>query len=283
MINNAIVLAGLLGSLFFPFLSPGQSAEPPPEGDTLWVTGDPYRLFGRKFSHGETGASTLVVVLHGDAPPPYENPVYQNLFAAKVAAANNNVIAVALLRPGYTDADGNRSEGDTGRKSGDNWNEQNTEAIAGAIRTLKQRYKARSVVVAGHSGGAAITANILGRYPALIDAALLVSCPCGLVSEWRKSMLALTGIPVFKGEVDALSPLEQVEGISSQTIIALMVGTRDKVTPVRFSRQYQQAASRRNGNVSLVRLEGQPHNTFLEPAVLSRLSAIIKEVQAAEK
>jgi protein-S-isoprenylcysteine O-methyltransferase Ste14 len=44
------------------------------------------------------------------------------------------------------------------------------------------------VVVAGHSGGAAIAANILGRRPALIDAALVVSCPCDV--ELRSSPLA---------------------------------------------------------------------------------------------
>jgi pimeloyl-ACP methyl ester carboxylesterase len=61
--------------------------------------------------------------------------------------------------------------------TGDNWNATNTDAIANAIGALKRRYHARKVVVVGHSGGAAIAANILGRHPELIDAALLVSCP----------------------------------------------------------------------------------------------------------
>jgi alpha-beta hydrolase superfamily lysophospholipase len=47
--------------------------------------------------------------------------------------------------------------------TGDKWNAtKNTDAIAHAIGELKRRCHARQVVVAGHSGGAAIAANILG-------------------------------------------------------------------------------------------------------------------------
>jgi pimeloyl-ACP methyl ester carboxylesterase len=71
--------------------------------------------------------------------------------------------------------------------TGDNWNAtKNTDAIAHAIGELKRRYHARQVVVAGHSGGATITVNLLGRHPAWIDAALLVSChgrPLGKISS----------------------------------------------------------------------------------------------------
>jgi alpha-beta hydrolase superfamily lysophospholipase len=74
----------------------------------------------------------------------------------------------------------------------DNRNATNTEAIAHVIGELKRRYHARQVVVAGHSGGAAIAANILGRHPALIDAALLVYChgrPLGKISSrWLESL-----------------------------------------------------------------------------------------------
>ena len=95
-------------------------------------------------------------------------------------------------------------------------NARNTDAIAEAIEALKWRFRASKVIVAGHSGGAAITANILGRDPGLIDAALLVSCPRGDVNRWRASMLRLTNIPVFKGNIDSLSPIRQIKGISAR-------------------------------------------------------------------
>jgi pimeloyl-ACP methyl ester carboxylesterase len=89
---------------------------------------------------------------------------------------------------------------------------------------LKRRYHAGTVVVVGHSGGAAIAANMLGRHPALIDAALVVSCPCD-VEKWRQHMFQLTGQPVFQGTIDTLSPVEQITGMSDQANVTMMVGS----------------------------------------------------------
>jgi hypothetical protein len=86
------------------------------------------------------------------------------------------------------------------------------------------------VVVVGHSGGAAISANMLGRHPALLDAALVVSCPCD-VEKWRQHMFQLTGQPVFQGTIDTLSPVEQITGMSGQANVTMMVGSQDKVAP----------------------------------------------------
>ena len=237
-------------------------------------------MFARAFlSKNLSSERVLVVALHGDAPPPHEHPDYQYIFASKVAAMSQGVLAVGLLRPGYTDPRGNHSGGELGQLNGDNWNARNTDAVAEAIRTLKCRYHARNVVVAGHSGGAAITANILGRHPGLIDVALLVSCPCGSVEEWRKNMLQLTGIPVFKGEIHTLSPIEQVKDISDHVAITLMVGTQDKVAPQKFSEQYLATASKLGKNVKLIKLKGRPHNTFLYRAVFAEVGAMIKRIQ----
>ena len=54
----------------------------------------------------------LVVVIHGDAP--FNKPGYQYLMAKKIAERNSNSIAIGLLRPGYTDPDGNTSDGKKG-------------------------------------------------------------------------------------------------------------------------------------------------------------------------
>ncbi len=86
--------------------------------------------------------------------------------------ANSDVVAVGLLRPGYIDPQGNRSDGERGESVGDSINVTNTEAIADAISGLRGRWNARKVVVAAHSGGAALAANILNRHPSLIDHAL---------------------------------------------------------------------------------------------------------------
>ncbi len=257
----------------------GQTSVSLAQGESLRIQSKYFDLFGYAFpSPSINSEPNLVVVLHGDAPPPYENPSYHYRFAAKVATANKDVLAVGLLRPGYTDPKGNHSEGERGQLNGDNWNARNTDAIAEAIDKLKSRYRARKVVVAGHSGGAAVTANILGRHPELIDAALLVSCPCVHVDEWRKNMLDLTGIPVFKGKIDTLSPIEQIKHISDKVFITLMVGTQDKVTPPRFSEKFVSALSNQGKNAKLVLLENKPHNAFLNPRVLAEVGMLIERL-----
>ena len=118
----------------------------------VWVQGGPYRLKTSVYrSSGLSPNPVLVVVLHGDAP--FNKPDYQDTFAAKVAAAYSDVIAAAILQPGYTDPQGNTSEGDRGLATGDNYNAGNVDALAAAISELRRRFKARRVVVVGHSAG----------------------------------------------------------------------------------------------------------------------------------
>jgi hypothetical protein len=78
----------------------GQISGPSPSEHT-WVLGDAYRLQTSVLRSEQIGGDpVLVVVLHGDAP--FSRPAYQHTFAAKVAATHREVVAVGLLRPGYT-------------------------------------------------------------------------------------------------------------------------------------------------------------------------------------
>ena len=279
MRNRLVVTLLTVSILLIHVNVSGQSSGTPAQGEPLRIQTKSHGLFGYAFpSTSINSEPNLVVVLHGDAPPPYENPSYQYRFAAKVAAENKDVLAVGLLRPGYTDPKGNYSEGERGQLNGDNWNAQNTDAIAEAIDKLKSLYRARNVIVAGHSGGAAITVNILGRHPELVDAALLVSCPCGYVEEWRKNMLELTGISVFEGQIDTLSPIEQVDVISNKVAITLMVGTQDKVTPPKFSEKFVSALSSQGKKAELILLEDKLHNAFLNPRVLAEVGILIERL-----
>ncbi|MFQ6023208.1 MAG: alpha/beta hydrolase [Acidiferrobacterales bacterium] len=239
-----------------------------------WVQGGAYRLKTSVFKSQEISEKpVLVVVLHGDAP--FHKPDYQNAFAATVAANNRDVVAVGLLRPGYTDPQGNTSDGERGQATGDNWNASNTEAIAHAIGELRRRWHARKVVVAGHSGGAALAANILGRHPALIDAALLVSCP-GDAEKWRQHMFEVTGQPVFQGKIDTLSPVEQIKGVSDQAIVTMIVGSQDEVVPPTLSERYQAVAAKLGKKVRLIQLRGKKHEIFLDPAVFAELAVMLR-------
>jgi pimeloyl-ACP methyl ester carboxylesterase len=258
-------------ALFTTLIVPGCGQTSAPA--TLWVQGGPYRLKTAVFHSAHSSSTpTLVVVLHGDSP--FGKPDYQDTFAAKVAAAYQDVAVAAILRPGYIDPQGNVSDGVRGETTGDNYNAQNTDAIAAAIGDLKQRFRSRRIMVVGHSGGAAITANVLGRHPSLVDAALLVSCPCD-VHRWREHMFRKTQFPGFRGEIETLSPIDQIGGVSTNVTIRMVVGDKDDVTPPALSEAYRAAAQKAGKHVTLTELENEPHDILLKAAVLAELGILI--------
>jgi predicted esterase len=89
-------------------------------------------------------------------------------------------------------------------------------------------------------------------------------------------MFQLTGQPMFLGEVDTLSPIEQITGMSDQANVTLFVGSQDQVTPPGLSERYQAVAATLGKKVRLVQLEGKGHEIFLEPAVFAELTPMFK-------
>lgn len=244
-------------------------SERPVASQSAWVQGGAYRLrvsvnTGGRASH----KPVLLVVLHGDLG------TGQDAFAAN-AAADRDVVAVGILRPGYTDAQGNTSDGQKGLTTGDNYNAQNTDAIAAAVNELKRRFTPRKTVLAGHSGGAAIVANILGRHPEIADEALLICCPCDVVA-WREHMLRKTQSAGFQGKIDTLSPIDQVTGLSDSVPVTMIVGTNDDVAPPGLSEHYRDAATKLGKRVRLVELAGKNHEIFFDGAVFAELIPMLK-------
>ncbi|UOQ66150.1 alpha/beta hydrolase family protein [Hymenobacter volaticus] len=272
-------MMGLLGGCQGNGNTSAQATEPglsmPPD-TTQWVGKGKQRLHVQSYhSSTRTARPTLVVVLHGDAP--FRPPEYQYTLARQVAAAYPNVVAVGLLRPGYTDPQGHHSAGVRGEATGDNYTPEVVAAVAAALTELRQRYHADRLVVAGHSGGAAITANVLARYPNCIDAALLASCPCD-VPRWRQHMQQLDGgEAIWEAPVRSLSPLALADSVDATRPITLLVGTADSVAPPRFSRTYWQALRRRHSPARLVQLPGEGHEIFLSTTVRQEIGSLLSE------
>lgn len=234
------------------------------------LQGGPYRLQARIFlGRPLSEHPVLLVVLHGDLATDY---AYS--FASR-AAERRDVIAAAILRPGYSDSQGDVSEGIKGLTTGDNYNMTNTDAVAAAIMALRRKFHARKVVLAGHSGGAAISANILGRHPDIVDAALLVSCPCD-VSAWRAHMFEKTHYTGFEGTIDTLSPIDLVAHLSDQAEVTLLVGSNDDVAPPSISKSYLAAGAQLRKHIELKVIPGAVHNMLLEPVVQTYLEPLLR-------
>lgn len=243
------------------------------DGIAIHVQGGPWRLAGRAYQSAHLPAHPhLLVVLHGDAPG--NNPSYQYVLARHVAAAFDDVVAVGLLRPGYADGVGGKSDGDRGWAIADNYTPGDIASIAAALKSLKARTHAADLTLAGHSGGAAIAADILALYPHLAARALLVSCPCD-VPAFRRSMMRLQFNPLWLWPVDAVSPQDHVAQIPKDTVVRMVVGTDDPIAPPRFTLAFASALKHNHGSVSVAELRGEGHEIFLEPAVFGQLRQLM--------
>ncbi|MBN8939025.1 MAG: prolyl oligopeptidase family serine peptidase [Rhizobiales bacterium] len=259
-------------------LSPASAqAVPAPEepsvtaGAPVWVT-TMQRLKTMVYeSPGRSAHPVLVVVAHGDSPS--QPPTYHYRFAARAAAWLPDVVAAAILRPGYSDGE-DRSDGLRGETTGDNYTPEVVDAVATAISDLRRRYHPRYVVLVGHSGGAAIMANLLGERGAVADAALLVSCPCD-VPAWRRHMQKLRGGAIWERPERFLSPQALVGGVAASTRIAMLVGANDQTTPPFLTEAYAEALRGRGVATEVTVAPDLEHNILLHEMAMRRLKDMV--------
>jgi predicted esterase len=243
--------------------------------EEVWVRGGHECLHYEEYrSASLTAHPDLVVVLHGDAP--FQRPGYQYAAARRISSDVENVIAVGLLRPGYTDPDGFRSSGIRGRAVGDNYTAADVDAIAAAIAALADSYLAGRVFLVGHSGGAAIVGDIIGRHPGLASGgAILISCPCD-VPGWREHMDSAQHDPIWRTPVQSLSPLDLAPRVDPHTVVRVIVGTADNVAPPAFSEAYAQQLQAHGVQVGLVGIPGGGHDILLDDRVMGEIARVIK-------
>ncbi len=227
---------------------PARASCPPQSTPETHVWGGNHCLAANSFGVAQAGPSpVLVVVVHGDISDG-GRATYHAAFAR--AVARPGVVAVALMRPGYADADGRTSDGQTlGRR--DNYTPAVVAAVGGAIRTLKRHYRARRVVYVGHSGGAAIGGVLIGSQPGLIDAALLISCPCD-IQAWLRTRRR----PPWKR---SLSPSDFVKHVPASTIVLAITGSADPNTGPELARRYAESLAARGVVARFEAIEGAGH------------------------
>jgi pimeloyl-ACP methyl ester carboxylesterase len=244
-------------------------------GVTHWIDVAGGRLKTRVYTGTSLSTSVvLVIVLHGDLPEP--PPSYQYEFAKVLATASGNgdLVAAGVLRPGYRDPTGDRSSGDMGRAVADNYTPEVVDAVAVAVRDLSTAHHPRAVILVGHSGGAAIVANVLGRHPGIVAGAVLVGCGCD-PAAWRARRRMETGNPMFDGPSRSLQPLSLARDVASGTIVRLVVGQNDDVAPPAYSEAYATALRGRGIDVSVDVVPGLGHNILFAPRVVDAVNDVV--------
>ena len=239
-------------------LAAGAAVAQPPAGKAVWVDVPAGRLKTQVFQSAKLSAHpVLVVLVHGDIPDPAGQGLYQ--VARSIAGMSDDVAAAAVLRPGYKDPQGDRSSGEMGYAIGDNYTPAVVDAVDAAVRKLKAHYKARAVVIIGHSGGAAISADLIGRHPGDVDAAVLLSCGCNpaeFMTRWVREH------PIFPKNLKnpSLLSLDLAPRVSPRSHVRLVIGDKDDVVRLADSQAYAQALRTRGIDATLTLAPGAGHN-----------------------
>ncbi|MBV8478163.1 MAG: alpha/beta fold hydrolase [Acidobacteria bacterium] len=246
-----------------------------PSVRTEWIGIPGQRTKAKIFEQSRTGKQILAVILHGDAP--FTKPSYQYLFAQKLAEAFPQVVAVALLRPGYMDIEGDTSDGNRGNATADNYTPEVIQQLDSAATRLKEELHPSFVVLVGHSGGAAIAADMMARDPKLADAALLVSCPCD-VPAFRDHMKTIAPTPLWNEPVRSISPLSAVDYMPRNIAIRLIVGERDNVAPPVLAERYARALQKHGIGAQLSVLAGRGHEILLDKDVVEEFGKLVRHL-----
>ena len=282
-VRASLAAVATLVSLVLP--SACARAPDPPAAETLWVQGSTGKLKTSVYKSAHSSSHpVLVVVLHGDLMGFRDTPssTYHYLFADQVTRNIDDIVVAAVLRPGYRDHSGDRSEGDAGLATGDNYTPEVVDAVAAVISQLKDKFHPSHTVLMGHSGGAAITGDLLGRVPAAVDGAMLVSCPCDL-GAWRAFMMKKqNNAPIWTQPIRGLSPKDLAGDVSSAVHVAVLVGGEDDVAPPWMSTQYADALKKRLSHVTLTIAPGLGHDILLEPVIYEGLSGLVKDLRDSE-
>lgn len=215
----------------------------------------------------------LLIVIHGDAP--FNPPTYQYKLSQKISDQVKNTIVISVLRPGYKDNDGNKSDGKRGLTTGDNYTQEVISSLTEVIKELKIRFKPSKTIIVGHSGGAAISADIVSLTPTLIDKTILVSCPCD-VEAFRKSMAAKQPFyRAWRDSTKSISPTNIIKNLNQNNDITLLHGQNDDIVPFEIAENYFTKLKNSKIKVQLIPIANSGHEIFLTDTVLTVLKGIL--------
>jgi len=201
----------------------------------------------------------LAIVVHGDGGGNVNDTYLQTMLATaeRIKAAVPGAGVVFVQRPGYGSRLG-RSEG-VAKAADDDYTRENVAHMAAAVAALKDEFKPSRVVWAGHSGGAALGALVMGLHPGLVDAAVLSGCPCGSIREWRTNRNYSRGRPNDSLWPGSLSPIDNQDGLRPGQTVVLLTGDRDDNTLARLAAPWVEKARAKGVQAELVVLPGINH------------------------
>lgn len=214
----------------------------------------------------------LLALLHGDSRGELENRHLERWSAIGQSLAAPGRVVVFLVRPGYRSPAGHSSGWANPRD--DDYTARNVDRVAQALRQLRQAYQAEKLVLVGHSGGAALSALVLGRHADAADAALLLGCPCD-VPPWREHRNRQRG--GGSPWSSSLNPLDAVAGLRAATPVWLATGAEDDNTLPIFGQRWAEAAAARGAAARFEAVPGRDHASIQRwPEIPRRVAQLLQ-------
>jgi pimeloyl-ACP methyl ester carboxylesterase len=218
----------------------------------------------------------LVVLLHGDSGGGLAQRHLDRWTKTANILSGPNQTLVFLVRPGYRSPVGDSSG--WANQHDDDYTAGNVERVATALQNLRVRYNASKVIVIGHSGGAAIAALLLGRFPTALDGAILVGCPCD-VPLWRQHRGAQRGRQT--SWPNSLNPMDAVANIPANKVVFAVTGSLDDNTLPTFAQAWVTAANTRGVKATFILAPDVDHsNILLWPGLREPLIQTINSLTA---
>lgn len=228
--------------------TPAQATECADPDNITYVQGRDHCLAIQTYWAGGN-PDTLAVYIHGDVPS--GRPV-DFVFSYARAVALRGANAVALIRPGFRAAGRSSSGTATHDKF---WFMQRgrdkIESIGVAIARLKAHHRAKRLVLMGSSGGALIAGVLLGLRADVVDAVLLISCPCDVPQLLFEK--GVSSAPATQ------SPHTWLEKANPKAKIVAISGSADRNTPPHLVEKYIEAAKARGHDAQFLIVPGGGH------------------------
>jgi len=243
-----LAATALATSIIFLAGGPAKAADCAADNVTRVATDDEclvIKVFGQPAKK-----TRLLIFIHGDGS---RGGASDYLYPLAGSFAADGVVSVGLIRPGYYDSENNHSTGFSYRSEGDGYRPEIIDAVAQAVKVLKAHYNAGHVVLVGHSGGAAISGVITGKYPGLVNAALLGACPCN-VPDWRMRRRGRNNWGF------SLSPHDFVDAVHEGTRIIAMTGSDDSNTYPDLARAHVKSLAARGIDARYIVVPEASHN-----------------------
>ena len=213
-----------------------------------WVPGDRHCFAIRTFMPAKMVARPILrIYIHGD----YRRGGPVDGMYNYALRTPSGVVSVAMLRPGNWDFEGRQSSEKSYGSIGDETAEDLDE-FAAAVRRLKGHHNASRVILIGQSGGANISAVMLGRHPGVADGALLAGCACDKVAKAMHRNRRVRD--------EDLSPIDYVDKIPLNARIVALTGSRDNTNPASICGPYFARLKERGISARLEIVEGAKHS-----------------------